>query len=84
MNWNAKDNAYRLKHSIHQSQLIVLKQTGHQVPKTHPESIYNALPLISNSSALRGSLVARGYRYTLLSLHHGESEGVNRRLRPPR
>lgn len=44
---SAKDNAYRLKDSIVQSQLIELKNTGHQVPQTHPESIYNALTLIS-------------------------------------
>lgn len=43
---SAKDNAYRLKDSIIQSQLVELKNTGHQVPQTHPESIYNALTLI--------------------------------------
>jgi pimeloyl-ACP methyl ester carboxylesterase len=46
---SAKDNAYRLKDSIVQSQLVELKNTGHQVPQTHPESIYNALTLISGS-----------------------------------
>lgn len=44
---SAKDNAYRLKDSIAHSQLIELKNTGHQVPQTHPESIYNAVTLIS-------------------------------------
>jgi pimeloyl-ACP methyl ester carboxylesterase len=48
---SAKRNAYRLKTSIAQSQLIELKNTGHQVPQTHPESIYNALSLTSKSSA---------------------------------
>lgn len=51
---SAKDNAYRLKDSIVQSQLVELKNTGHQVPQTHPESIYNALTLISPSA--HGSL----------------------------
>jgi pimeloyl-ACP methyl ester carboxylesterase len=53
---SAKDNAYRLKTSIAQSQLIELKNTGHQVPQTHPESIYNAINLTSKTSArTRGS-----------------------------
>jgi pimeloyl-ACP methyl ester carboxylesterase len=47
----AKENAHRLKTSIAQSQLIELKNTGHQILQTHPESIYNALILVSNSSA---------------------------------
>ena len=47
---SAKDNAYRLKTSITQSQLIELKNTGHQVPQTHPESIYNAVSLTSKTS----------------------------------
>lgn len=49
---SAKQNAYRLKTSISQSQLIELKNTGHQVPQTRPESIYNAVTLIPKSSAL--------------------------------
>jgi len=52
---SAKDNAYRLRDSIAQSQLIELKNTGHQVPQTHPESIYSALSLTSNSSSTRRS-----------------------------
>ena len=48
---SAKDNAYRLKDSIAHSQLIELKNTGHQVPQIHPESIYNALSLTTNSSS---------------------------------
>lgn len=47
---SANHNAYRLKRSIARSQLIELKNTGHQVPQTHPESIYNALSLTLNSS----------------------------------
>jgi pimeloyl-ACP methyl ester carboxylesterase len=47
---SAEHNAFRLKTSINQSQLIELKNTGHQVPQTHPESIYNALSLIPNAS----------------------------------
>jgi len=49
---SAKDNAYRLKTTIAQSQLVELKHTGHQVPQTHPESIYNALNLVPKSSAV--------------------------------
>jgi len=44
---SAKHNAYRLKTSIAHSQLVELKNTGHQVPQTHPESIFNAVTLIS-------------------------------------
>ena len=48
---SAKHNAYRLKTTILHSRLIELKNTGHQVPQTHPESIFNAVNLISNFSA---------------------------------
>jgi pimeloyl-ACP methyl ester carboxylesterase len=47
---SAKQNAYRLKTKITHSQLIELKNTGHQVPQTHPESILNAVTLIASSS----------------------------------
>lgn len=40
------ENAYRLKDSITSAQLIELKDTGHEIPQTHPESINNALKLI--------------------------------------
>ena len=50
---SAKHNAYRLKTSIAQSQLVELKNTGHQVPQIHPESIYNAVSLVPKSSAQR-------------------------------
>ena len=46
-----KENAYRLQAAISQSQLIELKLTGHEIPQTHPESIYAALTLISKSLA---------------------------------
>src|SRR5215510_2399843 len=42
------ENAYRLKNSIANSQLIELKNTGHEIPQTHPESISSALSLISS------------------------------------
>jgi len=46
-----RDNAYRLKDSIANAQLIELKDTGHEIPQTHPESIANALNLIDSSLA---------------------------------
>jgi len=46
-----KENAYRLQAAIPQSQLILLKDTGHEIPQTRPESVYNALTLISPSVA---------------------------------
>jgi pimeloyl-ACP methyl ester carboxylesterase len=46
-----KENAYRLKDSIANAQLIELKDTGHEIPQTHPESISNALILINSSIA---------------------------------
>jgi len=48
---SAEHNAFRLKMSISKSQLMELKNTGHQIPQTHPESIYNALNLIPNTSS---------------------------------
>jgi pimeloyl-ACP methyl ester carboxylesterase len=44
-----KENAYRLKDSIANAQLIELKDTGHEIPQTHPESISKALSLINSS-----------------------------------
>jgi len=46
-----RENAYRLKDSIANSQLIELKDTGHEIPQTHPESISSALSLISSPIA---------------------------------
>lgn len=43
------ENAYRLKDSITSAQLIELKDTGHEIPQTHPESIKNALSLIRSA-----------------------------------
>ena len=43
-----RENAYRLKDSIANSQLIELENTGHEIPQTHPESISNALSLIGS------------------------------------
>jgi pimeloyl-ACP methyl ester carboxylesterase len=43
---SAKDNAYRLEATIANAQLITLKDTGHEIPQTRPESIYKALNLI--------------------------------------
>jgi len=48
---SAKDNAYRLKRTILQAQIIELKNTGHELPQTHPESICTAVTLIPKSSA---------------------------------
>lgn len=47
----AQANAYRLKAEISQSQLVELKHAGHQIPQTEPQSIRNALTLISNVTA---------------------------------
>jgi pimeloyl-ACP methyl ester carboxylesterase len=44
-------NAYHLKTAIAQAQLIELKNTGHQIPQTHPESVNDAVRLISKSAA---------------------------------
>src|SRR5215510_7278696 len=48
---SAKENAYRLKSAIPQAQLIEIKDTGHEIPQTHPESIASALGLISSTRA---------------------------------
>lgn len=41
-----KDNAYKLQKSIRGARLIELKNTGHEIPQTHPESIVAALKFI--------------------------------------
>jgi pimeloyl-ACP methyl ester carboxylesterase len=46
-----KENAFRLQAVIHQSRLIELKDTGHEIPQTRPESLSAAVRLISRSSA---------------------------------
>ncbi len=40
-----KDNAFRLKKVIARSQIIELKDTGHEIPQTRPESLYQAVKL---------------------------------------
>jgi pimeloyl-ACP methyl ester carboxylesterase len=52
---SANENAYRLHSVVPGSQLIELRDTGHEIPQTHPESIYSALSLISQS---KGQLIA--------------------------
>ena len=52
---SANENAYRLHSVVPGSQLIELKDTGHEIPQTHPDSIYCALSLISRS---KGELTA--------------------------
>lgn len=46
---SAKDNAYRLQKAIPGSRLVELKNTGHEIPLTHPETISNAMKLVSQS-----------------------------------
>ena len=45
----AKENAYRLQKAIRGSRLVKLKNTGHEIPQTNPESILAALRLLSNA-----------------------------------
>ena len=47
---SAKENAHRLKSVIPRAQLIEIKDTGHEIPQTHPESIASALGLIVSTS----------------------------------
>ena len=46
---SAKENAYRLQKAIRGSQITKLKNTGHEIPQTHPESILAALRLLSKA-----------------------------------
>ena len=46
-------NAYRLKADISQSQLIELKNMGHEIPQTDPQSIRQALSLLSATADAR-------------------------------
>jgi len=48
---SATENAYRLKDSIANSQLVELKDTGHEIPQTRPESIASALSMIRSPVA---------------------------------
>ena len=61
---SSTENAYALHTTIPQSQLIEIKNTGHEIPLTHPESIVTALELISFQAgpflpAFRGSEFVR-------------------------
>lgn len=47
---SAKENAYRLKSVIPSAQLIEIKDTGHEIPQTHPETIARALGLLTSTS----------------------------------
>jgi pimeloyl-ACP methyl ester carboxylesterase len=51
-----QENAYRLKAAISRSQLVELKHTGHEIPQTDPQSIRNALALISGVTAAHQAL----------------------------
>ena len=52
---SAKENAYRLQTDIPNSHLIALNGIGHEIPQTHPESIYTALSLIRSDGGDDGS-----------------------------
>jgi len=43
----SKDNAYRLQKAIPGSRLIELKDTGHEIPMTRPDSIYEAMTMVT-------------------------------------
>src|SRR5262245_49154329 len=49
---DAKDNAYRLKSSLANANLIEVKDAGHEIPQTHPETIYAAIKKASESESL--------------------------------
>ena len=51
-----QENAYRLKAAISRSQLVELKHTGHEIPQTDPQSIRNALGLISGVTVAHQAL----------------------------
>ncbi len=44
-----RENAYRLNWAIKGSKLIVLGDTGHEIPQTHPESILDAMGIMSRN-----------------------------------
>jgi pimeloyl-ACP methyl ester carboxylesterase len=46
-----KENAYRLKAAISQAQLIEVKGAGHEIPQSHPETVDQAMRLVSASAA---------------------------------
>jgi len=48
---SAKENAYRLKSALPQAELVEVKDTGHEIPQTHPEAISRALSSIRSTIA---------------------------------
>ena len=44
-----KDNAYRLKSTLAHANLIEVKYAGHEIPQTHPETIYTAIKKASEA-----------------------------------
>jgi pimeloyl-ACP methyl ester carboxylesterase len=51
------ENAYALHSAIAQSRLIEIKDTGHELPLTHPEILDTALRVIANDSSLKSSTI---------------------------
>jgi len=47
---DAKRNAHKLQKVIRNARLIQLSNTGHEIPQTHPESIAEAIVMISRAS----------------------------------
>ena len=43
----AKENAHRLNEALPQSELVVLPNTGHQIPFTKPESVVDAIDRVA-------------------------------------
>ena len=46
-----KDNAYRLKSTLAHANLIEVKYAGHEIPQTHPETIYAAIKKASEAES---------------------------------
>jgi pimeloyl-ACP methyl ester carboxylesterase len=46
-----RENAHRLKAAISQAQLIEIRGGGHEIPQTHPETLNQAMRLVSTSAA---------------------------------
>jgi pimeloyl-ACP methyl ester carboxylesterase len=56
---SAKNNAYKLKDAIANSQLVTLQATGHEIPQSRPESIYTVLTLMKKPMAGGGDASQR-------------------------
>ena len=56
----AKDNAYRLKSTLACADLIEVKYAGHEIPQTHPETIYAAIKKASEAESSEGHTEAGG------------------------